>query len=311
MRMRAGSSVAAPPGFRARILLSFDRLLQLRSAHEFRPHNSCTPHSQHGTRWDPAIGAGSVGYPVGKLAIWERAGQSLFARYLSGPALYGMAHRFPHYREGGRALDIGCGNGSYLSYLKHYGWSVAGVEMSHAAAGMAKEAFGIDVFVGNVRDAGFSAHSFDFVHMSHVIEHVPDPVDVLRTVSGLLKPTGSLYIETPNEASCGAKACGQLWFPWDPPRHLVVFSPQTLRAAVREAGLKVSRLWTGHQPLLFEWEDTFAQEDEGCSVEHRPTLRSARRRRAISLSVARRIQRLVHPLSGDILFCTARASRLV
>lgn len=249
------------------------------------------------------------GYPMPDLRPWERMVRPIASRLVANSALYGMADKFPHYRPGGRALDIGCGNGSFLTYLKHHGWEVAGVELSAAAARAAKEQFGIDVFVGDLADAPFAPASFDFIHLSHVIEHVPDPTAVLRSAASLLRPGGTVYIETPNEASFGAHVCGEYWFPWESPRHLYVFSPATLRGCIEAAGLRVTRMWTGKFHNLFAWEDTYRQEECGATVPVRPSLRTYRRPRAVVLDAARRVTVILRPLSGDILFCLAEIAR--
>jgi len=219
---------------------------------------------------------------------------------------YGLGIRFPRAVEGGRALDVGCGNGAYLSYLKRHGWHVEGVDLSEAAARSADGAFGIPVRVGAFDELAFARAEYDWVHMSHVIEHLPDPVASLARVFDLLKPGGALYIETPNAESFSLPFCGEFWFPWEAPRHLFVFTPSTLVAALERRGFVVRVMRSRAFQGLYAWEDTYRREHTlGVRLQSRPALSPSAHPRAWLLTGAAGLMRLVRPLSGDILECVA------
>src|SRR3989442_4471354 len=122
------------------------------------------------------------GYPVLYLRTWQRALQPLAVRLFHDRIPYGYGDRFPKYKAGGHALEIGCGSGTYLGTLKHHGWQVAGVELSQAAGAAAKRELDVDVFVGDLANAPFAAETFDYVYMSHILEHLPEPLETLRVV---------------------------------------------------------------------------------------------------------------------------------
>ncbi len=136
------------------------------------------------------------------------------------------------HRRNGRLLDIGCGNGGYLATMKELGWGVAGVEMDARAAEIARSRFGIFVYTGSINDAPFEEASFDAVTMSHVIEHVPEPVDFMRAAARFLKAGGQLVIVTPNGQSLGSRAFKKHWYALDPPRHFVIFTPHSLKMSL-------------------------------------------------------------------------------
>jgi len=247
----------------------------------------------------------SRGYTTSPLKAWQRILRPIFVSCFLRPALYGWGTRFPNYVPGGRALDVGCGNGYYLSYLKHHGWEVKGVDFSATAADVARHQFGIDVFAGELQDAPFELESFDFINMSHIIEHVADPLRMLRHTASLLKPGGILYIETPNVGSFGSKRCGRYWYAWESPRHLVMFSPATLEKAIAGAGLRVQRMWSIVYNL-FDWEETYKKEEqERRKLDVRPQVRPEAKPRVALLSGAAHLARLFDPLSGDFLCCFA------
>lgn len=152
-------------------------------------------------------------------------------------ATMGLGALLPPYQAGGRLLDIGCGNGYYLAVMKELGWEVAGIEIDPKAAEVAKSRFDILVHQGNLENAPFDDRSFDVITMSHVIEHIPDPIRFIINAAKLLKPSGQMVIITPNVQSLGHKVFSQKWYPLDPPRHLLIFTPETLKQCLVKSGL--------------------------------------------------------------------------
>ena len=74
---------------------------------------------------------------------------------------------------------------------------------------------GVPVYQGQLADAKFPDNHFDAVHSAHVIEHVYDPVALLRECFRILKPGGKLVIITPNTGSWGHRKFGSTWHGWD------------------------------------------------------------------------------------------------
>lgn len=250
-----------------------------------------------------------LGYPVTAERKVHRMTNRLLRGPLRGGAPYGMGRRFPPFVPDGTVLDIGCGNAVFLSHLKRHGWKVAGVDVSPRAAEVAKSAFDIDVFVGELSEAGFAAGSFDVVQLSHVIEHVTDPRKLMAKVAELVKPNGRIYVETPNVDSFACRRAGDYWVPWEAPRHLYLFAPTTLGALVDGAGLRVEQMSTvnfGH----LSWEETYRQEERvGHPLPGRPHVAPGRRPLLAVRSAADLIARTVRPMSGEILSCWATRAR--
>jgi 2-polyprenyl-3-methyl-5-hydroxy-6-metoxy-1,4-benzoquinol methylase len=146
--------------------------------------------------------------------------------------------RFPG--PGARVLDIGCGNGSYLCQMRSLGWEVCGVEPDPKSAAHARAA-GLDVRDGLLQQQSLPAAHFDGITMTHVIEHLHDPLDTLRRCWQLLKPGGQITVTTPNLASFGHEVFGPDWFALMPPTHLVLFTERGLWRAMERCGFKVSR----------------------------------------------------------------------
>jgi SAM-dependent methyltransferase len=146
--------------------------------------------------------------------------------------------------EGGRLLDVGCGNGSFLDQMRQLGWDVTGVEPDGAAVTVAREKLGLRVFEGSLEEAGLPGGHYDAITMNHVIEHLPDPIVTLKECHRVLRPGGKLIVATPNINSMGSQVFGEHWRGLEVPRHLHLFCPQSLRMAAERAGLEVRALWT-------------------------------------------------------------------
>ena len=146
-------------------------------------------------------------------------------------------------RAGAKLLEIGCGSGWQLEFLRQLGWTVEGLDLDATAVKVAS-ARGLRVHLGSLNEQNFPENSFDAVVSSHVIEHVHDPVGLLKECRRILRPDGKLVIITPNVASWGHTWFRSNWLALDPPRHLHLFNATSLRRAAKDAGLTVSSLTT-------------------------------------------------------------------
>ncbi|MGA7730550.1 MAG: class I SAM-dependent methyltransferase [Chloroflexia bacterium] len=140
----------------------------------------------------------------------------------------------------GKVLDIGCGRGLLLHKLRQRGWTPMGTELNEEAATYAREQLGLPVTTQMVEEAGFPDGEFDLIILWHVLEHVQSPRAMLREVSRILKPGGTLLVAVPNFGSLEARLSGKSWFHLDVPRHLTHFTKATLQHALDTAGLTIS-----------------------------------------------------------------------
>lgn len=143
-------------------------------------------------------------------------------------------------KGGGRLLDIGCNEGRGLAIYQRNGFDTEGLELNEKAA-------------QNARKAGFSVHTqtleefqpeepFDIVVLSNVLEHAPDPKEMLENVSRVLKPGGQIWISCPNSQSWLRKLFGRSWINWHVPFHLFHFSGKTLSQLLQRSGFKIREL---------------------------------------------------------------------
>lgn len=154
--------------------------------------------------------------------------------------------------QGGKLLDIGCGDGHALTFMQQLGWDVQGVDIDSAAVQKAQEK-GLNVLLGAVDAQNYPDNYFNAITMSHVIEHVIDPFMLLRECYRILKTGGQLVIVTPNVDSWGHKKFKHNWRGLEPPRHLQIFTSEALRGLSERVGFLNVRAFTeiGHTNSMF------------------------------------------------------------
>lgn len=181
-----------------------------------------------------------------------------------------------------KVLDIGCGAGSLLKVFEEHGAAVTGFEPDIAMSGAARQRLSA---AAHIENAMFNAEEwqgepFDLICLSHVLEHVSNPVDFLAGLMRTARPGGFLFVEVPNEtrqtvrAICQYKARGLM--------HLCFFNAGTLRRVMMEAG------WT---PLL----------DVTCGQDISNWLKTLRRNYSLGGRAIRKLGRMLKKagLPGD------------
>jgi 2-polyprenyl-3-methyl-5-hydroxy-6-metoxy-1,4-benzoquinol methylase len=172
-----------------------------------------------GTDFKPA---NPLGVLLAWLTPWKRGDLESVGRHL------------PKAKPGQSLLDVGCGNGIFLDFARHAGWQAQGVDFDAEAVACCVRK-GLAVQLGGIEVLADQTERFDWITLSHVIEHVYDPVGLLRACHRLLKPGGGLWISTPNLDAQGHHDFGAAWRGLEPPRHLVLFSRSSLFRALRDA----------------------------------------------------------------------------
>lgn len=149
-------------------------------------------------------------------------------------------------------LDVGCGDGFHLGLLREHGpagWTLHGVDTDPRAIAAARRR-GLDVEEGLVEDSSVPTGSIDLALCIQTIEHVGDPLALLRTIGRLLKPGGRLYLITDNTDSPDFRLTkGRHWGGYHFPRHWNLFNQASMTKLAAEAGLEIDTLSTTPSPV--------------------------------------------------------------
>lgn len=176
-------------------------------------------------------------------------------------------------KKQGKFLDVGCGLGFFIDGIrKHSKWEVYGVEFGIDAAEFARETLGLDVRQGELAEVGFPNAFFDYIHVQNVLEHVRDPMILLRECRRILKTDGILNMRVPNGRVDSLdlirfyRQKGEA--PFSKSGHVFFFPKQTLLWMIEEAGLEVKESRTygirrglaslGLWPRLKDWKRHYA-----------------------------------------------------
>lgn len=145
-----------------------------------------------------------------------------------------------------RLLDVGCSSGAFLGSAVKLGFKAEGVEPAPMACATA-QASGLKVFNGLLHEAQFANASFDAISLLEVIEHLKEPLQVLKESARLLRPGGVMLVGTGNADSWTAKAFGSHWDYLRIERHgghISFFNPASLAKLAAQAGLEVALVKT-------------------------------------------------------------------
>jgi len=147
-------------------------------------------------------------------------------------------------RPPGKVLDVGCGTGHFLAAIEKYGhWETVGIDRNPQAVTFAREALNVEAHVGRIEENSFPDQAFDVVTMWDSLEHFHHPRRVLLEIRRILKPEGHLLLRVPSLDSLDARLFGPYWAGLDAPRHLTVFSRETVTRLLRKTGFVVERVW--------------------------------------------------------------------
>ena len=155
-----------------------------------------------------------------------------------------------------RLLDIGAHAGRFLFLARNAGWEVEGIELNPRTAAYARERLGVPVHQVNAQTLADSGARFRAIALTDVLEHIPEPVPLLASVSRLLEPGGWIAVKVPCGRSQWIKErllsrltrhevslAGNLV-------HVNHFTPHALKLALERAGFTGVKVSTGAPELL-------------------------------------------------------------
>jgi len=148
-------------------------------------------------------------------------------------------------RRGARALDIGCDTGLLLDALRELGYRTEGIERS--PAGAQAQAAGHQVHALDIEVTDLGLGRYELITLTHVLEHLRDPVRGLVWLRRHLAPGGLGVVEVPNWGDLLRPLWGRRFRPLELGDHISFFERTTLAAALTRAGLETLTLWSAPQ----------------------------------------------------------------
>jgi SAM-dependent methyltransferase len=149
-------------------------------------------------------------------------------------------------------IDIGCGDGFHLELLRDFGaksWRLEGVDADERAAKVA-ETKGLKLHCGTLENLDLPPESYDLALLIMTVEHVADPVRLLRDARSILRPGGRVVIVTDNTDSLDFKLFkNRHWGGYHFPRHWNLFNPKTMRRLAEKTEMEVENLTTQVSPV--------------------------------------------------------------
>ncbi|OGF47182.1 MAG: hypothetical protein A2452_09915 [Candidatus Firestonebacteria bacterium RIFOXYC2_FULL_39_67] len=152
------------------------------------------------------------------------------------------------YKLTGKLLDIGIGGGQFAYAAANNGFNVTGTDLSMKAVANAKSRYGMDIKNGKVEELKLKTAEYDVVTLWSVLEHVVNPLQVLKEANKLLKQDGVLFGYVPNinglssrykNLTALVKNEDRKYGHFGLPYHIVLFTKNTLRQMSDLAGFKV------------------------------------------------------------------------
>ncbi|MBI3576837.1 class I SAM-dependent methyltransferase [Candidatus Gottesmanbacteria bacterium] len=143
----------------------------------------------------------------------------------------------------GKIMDIGCGSGETLQLLKGLGWDAYGIESNSYAVSVASKNNLKNVKLGTYELLKFyKKNFFDAIRLYHVLEHIDDPKLCLKLIHQKLKKQGELIIGVPNYDSFHRRVFRSYWYNLDSPRHLYLFSVNTLKKLLEKEHFIINKI---------------------------------------------------------------------
>ncbi|HWF55335.1 MAG TPA: class I SAM-dependent methyltransferase [Solirubrobacteraceae bacterium] len=186
-------------------------------------------------RSDPVLSADALA-ELYRDSTFDYGGELEGLRATYGGALDRLAAQLSA-REG--LLDVGCGSGFVLEVALQRGWSeVHGVEPSADAIAKAAPAVGPLIVQDMMRPGLFGDGSLSAVTLFQVLDHMPDPLGLLRACRQILRPGGAIMAFNHNITAISARLLGER-SPIIDVEHTYLYSPETMRALFAKAGFDV------------------------------------------------------------------------
>jgi len=231
---------------------------------------------------------------IAQLATFYSAAYYDFDRSREEGKGMAFARRMRRWKKTGRFLDVGCATGFFINgIMKNSEWEVYGTDFGESAVRFARETLRLNVKQGDLAGADFPDAFFDYVHVNNVLEHVLDPVSLLRECRRIIKPDGIFFLSVPNGFNDSLDLIDFYHQENKPARskngHIFFFPGKTLLRLFGQIGFRVAKKKTyslkrglrsaGYLPRKSDWKrDYFPRESPETPVNSEITIAAPRKK---------------------------------
>lgn len=168
------------------------------------------------------------------------------------------------YKKSGRILDIGCSYGFYLAVFKKYGFKTFGIDITPRAIEYARDSLHLNVYKGDFMNYNFNK-KFNVVTVYDLIEHLPDPIKLMKRIKNILNKNGLIVVQTPNIDSLISKITGNKWFWLLAPQHLFLYSVGSIKRLLESNGFEILEIttWDDYDEFIKNILYKFKLKDKG------------------------------------------------
>ena len=178
----------------------------------------------------------------GKRDLKQYENKKYFSAYIKNYKVFieiftDLLNTVEKYKKHGRILDIGCSIGLFLFLAKKRKWKEFGVEISIFASNFAKNRLKLNVMNSDNLD-DFPNNYFDVIVLNHVLEHIENPISILKQIYKKLESNGILMIGVPNINGLFPRFQKGKWPSIKPHEHYNQFTPKTLKLLLNKSFFK-------------------------------------------------------------------------
>lgn len=154
-------------------------------------------------------------------------------------------HLINRYKTDGNLLDIGCGTGFFLKYVKKNSFfNPYGVEPNDKLRKVAKLNSKLNIATGSLDQIPYNDNFFDVITCLDVLEHSININNNITELKRVLKPNGLLLLQVPNYKSYMAYITGEKWDWWSIPDHVLHFSFDFISQYMQNSGFIILKKFT-------------------------------------------------------------------
>ena len=148
---------------------------------------------------------------------------------------------FVNSLNGGRILDAGCGPGFFLAEIND-NWEKYGVEISKYNIDFINEHFpDVKTSLSKLEELEYEDNFFDVIYCFQVIEHVEDPIQIIKEFKRVIKPNGTIILSTPNiESFVSRRFKGNYRLLGK--SHILMWSPDTIKQLLKLIDYKITKV---------------------------------------------------------------------